>query len=277
MHWLLPLVVAVALAGQTQRDIEFAKPGGEPLLLDAFVPDGDGPFPAAILVHGGGFEAGDKQTYITYIFEPLSKAGFAWFSINYRLSPKHRFPAATDDVEEAVRWLRRNAQRFHVDVDRIALIGESAGGHLVSYVGARNLPTSRVAAVVSFYGIHDFVAFAASYKGESAVTERFLGERSLTARNTDVFVAASPTAQISASAPPFFMIHGRKDAGVPFAQSVSMCEALLAASKPCEIVEVDGGHGMDHWEPEPKLHHYKADLIDWLERTLSRAAGASLR
>ncbi|MEZ5362235.1 MAG: alpha/beta hydrolase [Bryobacterales bacterium] len=268
MRWMLPLVFAVALVGQTQRDIEYARPGGEPQLLDVFVPEGDGPFPAAILVHGGGFEAGDKQTYITYIFEPLSKANFVWFSINYRLSPRHRFPAATDDVETAIRWVRRNAQRYKVDVDRIALIGESAGGHLVSYVGARNLPTARVAAVVSFYGIHDFVSFAANYKGDSPVTERFLGERYLTARNTEPFVAASPIAQISHAAPPFLMIHGKKDAGVPFAQSVEMCAALREASKPCEIVEVDGGHGMDHWEPDPKLHSYKTKMIEWLQKTL---------
>ena len=272
MHQLalvaLLFVLAAGLPGQTERDVEFARPGGEPLLLDISVPPGEGPFPAAILVHGGGFEAGDKQTYITYIFEPLSKAGFVWFSINYRLSPKHRFPAATDDVETAIRWVRRNAERYKVDPGRIALIGESAGGHLVSYVGARNPPSARVDAVVAFYGIHDFVSFAAQYKGDSAVTERFLGERLLTARNAQTFVEASPIAHIAASAPPFLMIHGTKDAGVPFGQSEAMCEALRLQSTPCEIVSVDAGHGMDNWEPHAELHHYKPAMIEWLERTL---------
>lgn len=265
----LILTLALGLTAQTQRNVEYARPGGEPQLLDVFVPEGEGPFPAAILVHGGGFEAGDKQTYITYIFEPLSKAGFAWFSINYRLSPRHRFPAATDDVEEAIRWVRKNAQKYRVDVDRIALIGESAGGHLVSYVGARNLPTSRVAAVVPFYGIHDFVAFAAHHKGDSAVTERFLGHRRLTALNVDDFVAASPIARIGQHPPPFLMIHGTKDSGVPFEQSVDMCAALRLRGAPCEIVEVDASHGMNTWEPNKELHYYKAALIDWLKRTLN--------
>jgi alpha-L-fucosidase 2 len=268
---LLFLVAAGSLPAQTERDIEFARPGGEPLLLDVSVPPGGGPFPAAILVHGGGFEAGDKQTYITYIFEPLSKAGFVRFSINYRLSPAHRFPAATDDVEEAIRWVRRNAARYKVDLDRVALIGESAGGHLVSYVGARNPPSARVDAVVAFYGIHDFVAFAAHHRGDSPVTERFLGERLLTARTAPAFAAASPIAHISAAAPPFLMIHGTKDEGVPFAQSVSMCESLKTAGKACEIVEVDAGHGMNNWEPRPELHHYKADMVAWLDRTLGAA------
>src|SRR4051794_38455843 len=69
-----------------RKDIEFAKVGDVSLTLDAFVPEGKGPFLACILVHGGGFMRGDKQTYITPLFEPLSKAGFAWFTINYRLA-----------------------------------------------------------------------------------------------------------------------------------------------------------------------------------------------
>lgn len=262
------LAIAAALCAQTERDIEYSRPGGEPQLLDVHVPDGQGPYPAAILVHGGGFEAGDKQTYITYVFEPLAEADFVWFSIDYRLSPAHRFPAATDDVEEAIRWVRRNAGKYKVDPERIVLIGESAGGHLVSYVGARNPPSARVAAVVSFYGIHDFVSFAARYQGDSAVTERFLGHRRLTALNTRAFVDASPIAYVGAQSPPFLMIHGERDEGVPFQQSVDMCAALARKAVPCEIVPVDAGHGMNNWEPNPALHGYKQKMIDWLRKTL---------
>ena len=71
-----------------KTDIEFAKVGDVSLTLDAFVPEGAGPFPTCILVHGGGFIRGDKQSYIKPLFEPLSKAGFAWFTINYRLAPQ---------------------------------------------------------------------------------------------------------------------------------------------------------------------------------------------
>lgn len=264
----IALLHAGAAFGQTSRNVEFARPGGEPLLLDAFVPEGDGPFPAAILVHGGGFESGDKQTYIHYIFEPLSKAGFAWFSINYRLSPHHKFPAATDDVEQAIRWLRRNAAQYKVDTTRIALIGESAGGHLVSYVGSRNHDRARVDAVVALYGIHDFVAFAAHYRGDSAVTERFLGQRKLTAGNVEVFLAASPITHVHAGSPPFLMIHGTEDKGVPHEQSVQMCEALRAKGVRCDVVALKAGHGMDHWEPDPELHFYKQRMVEWLREIL---------
>ncbi len=98
-----------------RTDIEFGKVGDVSLTLDAFVPEGAGPFPTCILVHGGGFVRGDKQSYIKPLFEPLSKAGFAWFTINYRLAPQHRWPACADDVETAIRWVKTHAKDYKVD------------------------------------------------------------------------------------------------------------------------------------------------------------------
>jgi acetyl esterase len=151
-----PLLLALCLGAsicyaRLIPDVEYAHPGGESLKLDASIPDAKGPFPAAILVHGGGWVAGDKQQYIIYIFEPLSRAGFAWFSINYRPAPKYRYPAAMEDTESAIRFVRNNAKKYNVDPSRIAPIGESAGGHIVSWVGVQKHRDARVAAVVSFY------------------------------------------------------------------------------------------------------------------------------
>src|SRR5579871_6755464 len=132
---LTAIFLAVSLCrAAVISDIEYARASGESLKLDASIPDGPGPFPAAILVHGGGWVAGDKEQYIIYIFDPLSRAGFAWFSINYRLAPKHKFPAAMEDTEAAIRFVKANAKKYKVDTSRIALIGESAGGHIVSWV-----------------------------------------------------------------------------------------------------------------------------------------------
>src|SRR6266540_3305895 len=133
----LLLVSAPALA-ELRSDIEFAVKGDVRLTLDAYVPDGRGPFPAVIVVHGGGFTRGDKQTFVKPLFDPLTKAGFAWFTINYRLAPAYRFPAATDDVARAIEYVKSHAKQYNVDKKRIALMGESAGGHLVAYVGAVN-------------------------------------------------------------------------------------------------------------------------------------------
>src|SRR5882757_8786098 len=138
-----------------KTDIEFATVGDVSLTLDAFVPEGAGPFPTCILVHGGGWMRGDKQSYIKPLFEPLSKAGFAWFTINYRLAPDHRWPACADDVATAIRWVRANAKKYNVDAGRIAIIGESAGGHLVSWAGTHSSGNTSVAAVVAFYAPND--------------------------------------------------------------------------------------------------------------------------
>jgi acetyl esterase len=251
------------------KDIEFAKPDGGSLTLDAHVPDGPGPFPAAILVHGGGWVAGDKQTYINYLFKPLSDAGFAWFSINYRLAPHYTFPADADDVEAAIRFVRDNAGKYKLDARRIALIGESAGGHLVSYVGARNRPDSHVGAVVSLYGVHDFVAAAVAWKPLPHELFDLFGIKTVDADNIPVLIKASPVEYITPDMPPFLLVHGSKDQDVPYQQSVEMCDKMKQAGARCDLITIPGApHGMDHWESHPKFLWYKKALVDWLQKTL---------
>jgi acetyl esterase len=250
-------------------DIEYANAGGVRLTLDAHVPDGNGPFPAAILVHGGGWVGGDKQQYITYIFQPLSDAGFAWFSINYRLAPQFRFPADADDVESAIQFVKANAAKYKVDPKRIALIGESAGGHLVSYVGARNRPDSRVAAVVSMYGVHDFVAAAVQWKPLPHELLDLFGITAVTAETAPELIKASPVVYISKEMPPFLLMHGSKDEDVPYEQSVEMCDKMKKAGAHCDLITIEGApHGMDHWESHGEWLWYKKALVDWLKKTL---------
>ena len=146
----------LAAAPIDQKDVEFAHPGAKPLLLDLHVPDGPGPFPAAILVHGGGFDEGSRSTNVRPLFEPLANAGFAWFSIDYRLAPEAHLPDAMADVNTAIRWVKAHAAEYRVDPRKIALIGESAGGLLVNYAGTHETPETKVAAVVDFYGPVDY-------------------------------------------------------------------------------------------------------------------------
>ena len=135
---------------------EFARPGGKPLLLDLHIPDGSGPFPIAILIHGGGFDQGSRSTNVRPLFEPLANAGFAWFSIDYRLAPEAHFPDAMADVNSAIRWVKAHGAEFHLDLGRISIVGESAGGYLVNYAGTHETPETSVAAVVDFYGPVDY-------------------------------------------------------------------------------------------------------------------------
>jgi acetyl esterase/lipase len=266
----ISLLFLLSFAAQARmlKDVVYAHAGRMELTLDASIPDGAGPFPAAVLVHGGGWVAGDKQEYITYIFEPLSKAGFAWFSINYRLAPQYKFPAPADDVLQAIRYVRENARKYNIDAKRIALIGESAGGHLVSYVGAR-YPGTGVAAVVSLYGIHDFITAAMEWKPFPHEVLDLIGIKQVNAETAPLLIKASPVIYVSKDSPPFLLIHGSKDEDVPYDQSVEMCDRMKEVGARCDLITVPGApHGMDHWEPHPEWHWYKKAMVDWLEKAM---------
>src|SRR5579864_7829554 len=266
---LICLVLGRAAGAADFKNVQFAEVDGVRLMMDAHVPEGIGPFPAAVLVHGGGWVAGDKQQYITYIFQPLSDAGFAWFSINYRLAPQYQFPAPAEDVEQALRSAKTHAAEYKIDPKRMALIGESAGGHLVSYVGARNQPGSRVAAVVSLYGIHDFITAALEWKPFPNEVLELFGIKQVNAETAPLLIKGSPVVYVSKDMPPFLLIHGSKDEDVPYDQSVEMCDRMKQVGARCDLITIPGApHGMDHWEPHPEWHWYKKAMVDWLEKTV---------
>lgn len=265
IFFMLPAIAV----GADFKDIPYREIEGITLTLDAHVPDAPGPFATAILVHGGGWVAGDKQQYITYIFQPLSDAGFAWFTINYRLAPRFHFPADAEDVEAAIRWIKSNASRYRVDPNRIALIGESAGGHLVSYVGAKHSPDTGVSAVVSMYGIHDFISASIAWRPLPEEILQLFGIPAVDANSAPILIHASPVAFIRNDMPPYLLMHGSKDEDVPYEQSVEMCEKMKKAGARCQLVTIEGApHGMDHWESHPEWLWYKKALVDWLKKTL---------
>ncbi len=255
------------LRAELKTDIEFAKAGDVSLTLDANVPDGPGLFPTVILVHGGGWMRGDKTSYIKPLFEPLTKAGFTWFTINYRLAPAHRWPACADDVESAIRWVKANAKQYKADPKRIALVGESAGGHLVSYVGVRGAGETSVAAVVPIYAPHDLELHA---KNRNALGPSLSALFNLTELNDDAaktLRAASATTYLRKGLPPFLLLHGTKDAQVDYAQSVKFREKMVALGNTCDFITIpDGAHGMGGWD---KLQpDFKDQFVAWLRKTL---------
>ncbi|HUQ93515.1 MAG TPA: alpha/beta hydrolase [Bryobacteraceae bacterium] len=268
------LLSAVSLllftASATDRnDIEFASPDGFSLTLDAHVPDGKGPFPTVIIVHGGGWQNGHKRTYVTPLFQPLTEAGFAWFTINYRLAPKYKFPAAADDVTSAIQWVKVHAAEYKVDPRRIALMGESAGGHLVAYVGTRRQSEARVAAVVDFYGAHDLLKRERERGEIDKSVKQFLDIEQLDETGIAKLKEASPITYVRRGLPAFLFIHGTKDTAVPYDQSPLMCEALKKAGNRCEVFTVEGApHGVGPWEKVPEFQAYKTKMIEWLKAVL---------
>lgn len=228
LSFLLLLFLTTPVRAGLKTDIVFATPGGMKLTLDAFVPAGDGPFPACLLVHGGGWTKGDKTSFIKPLFEPLSRVGFAWFTINSRLAPQQRFPACLEDVETALRWVKAHAVEYKVDPQRLALIGESAGGHLVSLAGVRTRAGTRVAAVVPFYAPHDLEARVKQSKAVPPWVQALFGLTELNEVAWNTLREASPIGQIRGDLPPYLLVHGTKDNTVPFCNSAAASVALLA-------------------------------------------------
>src|SRR4051812_38501946 len=176
--YLLVLTTGLAAAAALQSDIEYGKAGGVSLKMDAWIPDGKGPFPTVIVVHGGGWQNGNKEKNCKPLFEPLTKAGFAWFSVDYRLAPQYHYPAAVDDVVQAIRFVESHAREYKVDMKRVAITGESAGGHIVSLIGARYAQELHLAAVVPFYPVNDFEAIVVGEDktdGAAKAVSAFLG------------------------------------------------------------------------------------------------------
>ena len=146
-------------------DIEYSRVAGAPLMLDAAIPRGTGPFPAVIIVHGGGWVRGDRRVDVQPLFQPLMEAGFAWFSISYRLmTDVTKFGDVVQDVEAAIRFVKSHAAEYRVNSSRIALIGESAGGQLAVIAAKAPSPELRVRAVVALYAPTDLLSLAQDSK-----------------------------------------------------------------------------------------------------------------
>ena len=251
-----------------RKDVEYSRAGGESLRLDACVPDGNGPFPAIIMVHGGGWSSGDKTQGVEPLFAPISRAGLAWFSINYRQAPKHRYPAAVEDVETAIRWLKQNAAEFKVDPERLALLGESAGGHLVALAVVRAKADTRVAAAIPFYAPVDLESDT-ERRGGLSLSLRDLFGRSYEANDEVIKLLreASPINYVHAGLPPFLLVHGTADMSVPYSQSVRLQTKLKELDVPCDLITIDDGvHGMTRWEATDP--DYKGRVVKWIVEKL---------
>jgi len=260
------------------KDIEYSQAGKVSLRFDAHIPDGKGPFAAAILVHGGAWVTGDRANNVQPLIKPLSDAGFAWFSISYRLAADvvrnpigaaKQMGTAEGDVRRAVAFIREHASEYRVNPNRIALIGESAGGQLAAMAALRPDQDGAVQGVVAFYTPSDLATLARTSSlipdGVRDAVKGTLFDSLLMAGSNEF----SPINAVSDAAPPFLLIHGTDDNVVPIAQSERFCDKLRASNVGCELYPVKGGgHGIRSWE-SLKLTDYKAPMVQWLERMVA--------
>jgi len=231
-------------AYDVRRNIVYATVGGEKLLLDAYVPKAAGPHPAVLVVHGGAWRMGNKQQ-LSSIARALAARGKAAFAINYRLAPKHKFPAQIEDCRAAVRWIADNAKQHKVDAKRLGAIGYSAGGHLVALLGAQGVEqeagkakrTLRLRAVAAGGAPCDF----RNWPPDAGYLAYWLG--GTPRQKPKAYVAASPAAFVTAKSSPVFFYNGETDRLVRPTSARAMADALRKAKVDAEFHLVKGaGH-----------------------------------
>ena len=246
-----------------EDNITYGKAGDTELKLDLARPQGDGPFPAIVFIHGGGWSGGNRQGYRGQIQE-AAKRGYVAVTISYRLMQFDQakketttatpiFPAQIHDAKAAIRWLRANAKKYHINPDRIGVTGGSAGGHLSLLVGltdpASNLEgdsgnpeqSSRVQAVVNVFGPTEMVG---CYEKSSVawIFRLFMGGTPSEA--AERYKAASPVTYVSKDDPPVLTLHGDQDALVPVEQAKLLDEKMKAAGASHALMIFQGqGHG----------------------------------
>lgn len=254
---------------EIQTNITYVTVGSRKLHLDLFLPRiGSGPFPAVVYIHGGGWINGNKSAFWRQAAYMATK-GFVGATINYRLSTEAKYPAALYDSKAAVRWLRANAAKYHVDPNRIAAAGGSAGGYLVAMLGTTaGIPrfdgkegnpriSTRVAAVAAFNPVLDLVPFGKrDPDGTHNPVVRFIGVPY--AKDPKLWKDASPIDHVSAHSAPTLFLHGTADTTVPFQQSVDMKDKLKAGGVRAELF------------PAPGAKHGFFNRPPWFEPTLKR-------
>jgi pectinesterase len=252
-----------------ETGIEYARPGGESLKLDLCRPAGKGPFPAAILVHGGGWIGGDRSQAARALVRRLTQAGIAWLAVSYRLAPRFTYPAPVEDVLAAVNWTWKNARRLRIDPQRLALVGESAGGHLVADAAVRSTDDTRVAAVVPFFAPVDLESDSDRRGGMSRSMRALFGRTELDEAARQMLRDGSPIHRVRPGLPPFLLVHGTADMSVPYEQSVRMQKALRDKGVTCDLITVpDGTHGTRDWDD--KLPGFADQVVAWLVERVGR-------
>lgn len=257
------LLAAAAPAQPIVKDIVYGNAGGEALKLDMVVPEGDGPFPAIVCIHGGGWQQGHRRDMHPFM-TALAKSGFVAASVEYRLTPKHVWPAQIEDCKCAVRFLRAKAGDYKIDPKRIGAMGGSAGGHLALMLaftsglaefegqGGHAGQSSSVQAVANYFGPTDLVRWKANgigdaiLKGASGKTgDGLLADLLGTAdRKAPIVVKASPITYISKTSPPVVTFHGALDPIVPVTQAQLLHDALKTAGVANELMILPlGWHG----------------------------------
>ena len=268
-----------------QKDVTYLEPDRTEK-VDIYFPgkDHSSALPAVLLIHGGGWKEGDKADKRGQsISSTLAEAGYIVFAVNYKLSGKAddrgnwkaAWPQNLYDCKSALRFIRKNAKQFGVDPNRIAVMGESAGGHLALLLGATEETdilnrgglyteqSNKVSCVIDMYGIPDLIELS---HVRDWVAPHFAG--SGPAATLENMRIASPSTYFNSQDPPIMVIHGTDDPTVPYEISLRLVSRLKQLHVPYEFITVpEAGHSFNL---QPKQMDLRPAVLDFLRRYLNR-------
>lgn len=228
-------------------DLVFAEVEGEKLLADIYRPDSDEKCPGVLMIHGGAWSAGDKWNMRDHARQ-LAQAGYVAVSMNYRLAPEHKYPAQLEDCRSALRWMQSVAGKYQIDLDRLAVYGYSAGGHLAALLATdpvKGLPRIKVAVLGGAPCDLTFIP-----EDSRAIAHVLGGTR---AQVPLVYRDASPLTYCSGDDCPMFFYHGDNDLIVPPQASRIMCQRLKELGVETEFFTVEKqGHLITFIHPQAR-------------------------
>jgi len=247
----------------THADVAYADTENPKQRLDIYLPEGvkdDARLPVVVFIHGGGWRNGDKASGRARLVPFLATGNYACVSIGYRLTGEAIWPSQLHDCKAAIRFLRANADKYHLDADRIGIWGTSAGGHLVAMLGvtghndalsgdlgSHDDVSSAVKCVANFYGPADLLTMgdfpsAIDHNAADSPESKLIG--GAIQEHQEKTKAASPLTYASKTAAPMLLVHGDKDRLVPVDQSQRFAAALKEKGAVATLIEVTGGgHG----------------------------------
>jgi acetyl esterase/lipase len=220
--------------------------------------------PGVIVIHGGGWIGGDKESMLEPFCLPFVEHGFVVANVEYRLAHAASAPAAVNDVLEAAKWFRDRAADYKVDTNQIIVTGISAGGHLAMMVGmapesAGLGPSIKIAAIVHSYGISDVPdQLQGPHLQSYAMT--WIPEQP---GRMELAKKLSPITYVRKGLPPVLSIHGDADPVVPYDQSVRLTKELKAVGNQAELITVPGGQ---HGFPPEEMSRLWPQIFKWLKK-----------
>lgn len=261
----------------TTEGLSYGEVDGVNLTMDYYAPKGPGVHPIVIVIHGGGYQRGDsKSGSEAYCVDFLAPAGYAVFSVNYRLAPKYPYPYMVYDVDRSIRYLRHNAKKWNADPNRIALVGGSAGGFLSNMVGLLSAPgdpdgvdlvdreSAKVQAVVTLFAQSSFATVPLN-RDVHALLDPLIQRKG----EPEALREASPITYVSKGAPPFLQILGDRDEYIPFSEATNLQAALQKVNVRSDIIRIPNGtHGTGTWHTLPGVPDWERQMTEWLNSTL---------